>query len=258
MSKSTAIAFNTFMETIRDRVLYVIILFAAIMCLLSLVLGSLSIGNNVKIILDLGLGTINIFGVVLAIFIGTSIVYKEIDRKTIYMILSKPIDRWEFIMGKFLGLSFTLTIVIVIMSAIFFSLLMFYKVGSQQLYLTFVSVFLILIELYVMTAICVMFSSFSTPLLSMVFALAIWVIGHFNPTMLMLAKYANNEMLLSLVTFLHYVLPDFSKFNIKNNIDNMEYVLNLSQVGFTVLYGILYSAAILSISMFAFSRREFN
>lgn len=258
MSKISTIAINTFMETIRDRILYVIVLFAAILCLMAIILGSLSVGNNVKIILDLGLGTINIFGVILAIFIGTSIVFKEIDRKTIYMILSKPIDRWEFILGKFLGLSLTILIVTIIMSTVFIILLLIYHIKSQQLYLTFVSLFMILIELFIMTAVCVMFSSFSTPLLSMVFALSIWVIGHFNPTMLMLAQYANNDMVLGLVTFLHYIFPDFSKFNIKNNIDNLDYVLNLAQVGYTTLYGVLYCAAILSISMFAFSRREFN
>ena len=258
MHTISAIALNTFKETIRDRVLYVILLFAVLMCLLAIILGSLSVGNNIKIILDFGLASINIFGVILSIFIGTSLVFKEIDRRTIYIILSKPIDRWEFILGKFFGLSFTLTIIVSLMSAIFLLLLLLYNIPAQQLYLAFVSVVLIMVELYLITAIAILFSSFSTPLLSMVFVGCIWVIGHFNPTMLELAKFANSDIVLNLVTFLHYIFPDLSVFNIKNNIDNLEYVLNLSEVGWKMLYGLFYSATVLMIAILAFNRKEFN
>jgi ABC-type transport system involved in multi-copper enzyme maturation permease subunit len=258
MDKIITIALNTFKETIRDRILYVILLFAAFMCLLSIILGHLSIGNNVKIILDLGLASINIFGAILAIFIGTSLVFKEIDRRTIYIIITKPINRWEFLLGKFFGLSFTLTVIASLMSAIFLLLLLFYQVSAQQIYLAFVSIVLIMFELYLITAIALMFSCFSTPLLSMAFTACIWIIGHFNPTMLTLAEYANSPLVLNVVTVIHYVLPDLSKLNIKNNIDSMNYVLNLGQIGFAMLYGILYTSVILMISTFAFNRKEFS
>lgn len=257
MDKVLTIALNTFKETIRDRILYVIFVFAILMCLLSLILGSLSIGNNLKIILDFGLGSINIFGVILSIFIGTSLVFKEVDRKTIYIILSKPIDRYEFILGKFVGLSLTLTIIVGLMSIVFMVLLLLYKISFSQLYLTFVSVILILMELYLVIALALLFSSFSTPLLSMVFTGALWFIGHFNPVMLLLAQYANSELVLTLVTFLHYIFPDLSKFNIKNNIDNLDYVINLTQIAFIIAYGVLYTTVVLMISIVSFEKREF-
>lgn len=257
MEKITAIALNTFKETIRDRILYVIFVFAVLLCLLSVILGSLSIGNNEKIIIDFGLATINIFGVILAIFIGTSLVFKEIDRRTIYIILSKPIDRWEFILGKFLGLAITLTILIALMSAVFMCILFFYKLTSTQLYLTFVSVCLILLELYMVIAVSILFSSFSTPLLSMVFAGCFWVIGHFNPVMLSLAQFSNSEVIVTMTQVFHYILPDLSILNVKNNIDNMEYVLNLTEVGLKALYAIVYSSILLMITVISFNKKEF-
>lgn len=258
MHRSLTIALNTFKETIRDRILYVIFVFAILMCLLSIILGSLSIGNNLKIILDFGLGSINIFGVILSIFIGTSLVFKEIDRKTIYIILSKPIDRWEFILGKFFGLALTLTILVALMSIVFFILLLLYNVSLSQIYLAFVSIIMILVELYLVIAVALLFSSFSSPLLSMVFTGCIWAIGHFNPVMLMLAQYSHSDLLVNLVTFLHYLLPDLSKFNIKNNIDNLDYVLNLTQIGLILGYGALYTSVVLMISVISFEKREFN
>lgn len=258
MSTISAIAVNTFKETIRDRVLYAILVFAVFMSLLSIVFGSLSIGNNVKIMLDFGLTSICIFGGILSIFIGTSLVFKEIDRRTIYVILSKPIDRWEFILGKFFGLCITLTLIVALMSVIFMGLLALYNITPSQLYLVFVSIVLIMFELYLITALSILFSSFSTPLLSMVFVGALWVIGHFNPVMLSLAEFARSEYVLQLVTFLHYILPDLSVFNIRNNIDNLEYVLSLTDIFWKVLYGVVYSAIILVIAIFAINRKEFN
>lgn len=258
MDKVAVIALNTFKETIRDRVLYAILVFSVIMCFLATLLGSLSVGNNIKIILDLGLASINIFGAILAIFIGTSLVFKEVDRRTIYIILSKPLDRWEFILGKFAGLCLTLTLVVAVMSIVFFLILIVYHLTWSQLYLTFVSVMLILLELYLMTALAILFSTFSSPLLSMVFALCIWVIGNFNPVMLELAQFSNSQVVINTVTVLHYVLPDLSNFSIKYNIDNMDFVINLSKLLYTFLYALCYTALVLTVSVLAFNRKEFN
>lgn len=258
MSKILTIAFNTFKETIRDRILYLLLFFAIVMSFISVVLGSLSIGNNVKIILDLGLGSINVFGVIIAIFVGTSLVFKEIDRRTIYVILSKPIERWEFILGKFFGLVTTITMLVALMSVVFLIILLVYGIPANQVYLAFISILLILMELYLMIAVAILFSCVSTPLLSMVFAFSIWLIGHFNPIMLMLAQYANNPLVVDIVTLFHYILPDLSKFNIKNNIDKVDYVINYAQIGYVTLYGILYTSVILFIAIFSFKRKEFN
>lgn len=257
-NKIFAIALNTFKETIRDRILYVILLFAILMSILSIILGSLSIGNNTKIILDLGLGSINIFGVILSIFVGTSLVFKEIDKRTIYVILSKPIERWQFILGKFLGLNLTLTIIIFLMSIVFITLIYLYKASVEEVYLSVISLILIMMEIYLINAVCILFSSFSTPLLSMAYVASVWVIGHFNPVMLTLAKYSTNSLVIKIVTVAHYIFPDLSKFNLKNNIDNLNFVLDYNYLMFTAVYWALYTAIILMVAVFFFNRKEFN
>ncbi len=117
--KIKVIALNTFREAIRDRILYLLFFFAAVALVFSRLLAVLTVGDRVKIIKDVGLASISLFGVLMAIMVGTGLVYKEIDKKTIYTLLSKPIQRWQFLLGKFFGLVLTLFIMILAMSLIF-------------------------------------------------------------------------------------------------------------------------------------------
>jgi hypothetical protein len=116
--KIRAIALNTFKEAIRDRILYLLFFFAAIALIFSRLLAVLTVGDRAKIVKDVGLASISIFGVLMAILIGTGLVYKEIDKKTVYTLLSKPIQRWQFLLGKF-SVSSTLFIMTAVMGLIF-------------------------------------------------------------------------------------------------------------------------------------------
>lgn len=258
LSKIYTITKNTFKETIRDRILYAMLFFAIVMSFMSVVVGSFSVGNTDKLIIDFGLGSINIFGVILAIFVGTSLVFKEIDRKTIYIILSKPIERWEFIVGKFLGLSFTLTLVMMVIAGFFMTLLFFYDISMTTIYHTFIALLMLLLELYIVTSLAILFSTISSPLLSMLFVLAIWLAGHFSPALMDLAKFSDNMFVLILADASHYTLPDFSKFNFKNSINDINYTVDLVRVGYTSLYGILYAGVILLLAVLGINEREFN
>ena len=116
MNKVQAIAMNTFKEAVRDRILYAILVFAIAMIASTYVLATIGAGGGEKIVRDLGLAFISIFGVLIAVFIGIGLVHKEIDRRTIYTIVTKPIHRFQFILGKYLGLSFTLFVNVAIMT----------------------------------------------------------------------------------------------------------------------------------------------
>ena len=176
--KIRAIALNTFREAIRDRILYLLFFFAAISLAFSRLLAVLTVGDRVKIIKDVGLASISVFGMLMAILIGTGLVYKEIDKKTIYTLLAKPIPRWQFLLGKFFGLALTLFIMILAMGTVFLVIVLLHtgKLESRLL----LAILFIFLELVLITAVAILFSCFSTPILSSLFTLSFYLIGHLS------------------------------------------------------------------------------
>ena len=113
-----AIALNTYREAVRDRVLFGVLVLAAGVLALTLALGELSLDQQMRVVTDMGLASISLFSVVVAIFLGSSLLYKEIERKTLYVILQKPIARFEFLLGKYFGIVATCAVFIAIMGAL--------------------------------------------------------------------------------------------------------------------------------------------
>src|SRR5512144_1638596 len=180
-----AIAGNTFRENIRDKILYNLILFALLMIVSSFILGKLTLGFEDKVIIDLGLSSISVFGTLIAIFIGIQLVYKEIERRTVYSLLAKPVARWEFLLGKYLGLLFTLMVNVAIMTVGLWLTLAYHGSAPWHAYYRLLpAVYLIFLSLALTTAVALLFSSFSTPALSALFTLFLWIIGHFNADLL--------------------------------------------------------------------------
>ncbi len=176
-----AIARNTLRENIRDKILYNLILFALLMILSSFVLGQLTLGYEDKVIVDIGLSSISIFGTLIAIFIGIGLVYKELERRTVYALLAKPVHRWEFILGKYLGLLLTLLINVSVMTlGVWLTLAYNGNVSIQSYARLLPAVYLIYLSLALTTAVALVFSAFSTPALSALFTFFLWMIGHFN------------------------------------------------------------------------------
>jgi len=252
--KIIAIAFNTFKEAIRDRILYLLFFFAAISIIFSRVLALLTVGDRIKIIRDVGLASLSFFGVLMAILIGTGLVYKEIDKKTIYSLLSKPINRYQFLLGKFFGLIFTLFIMLLLMSFIYLVLVFFHTFEIE--WETFPTIFFIFLELCLITAVAIFFSCFSTPILSSVFSLAFYIIGHFSWGLETLINKIKPGVGKTLVQILYIFIPDLENFNFKTEI-----VHNLpipSHVYlFSISYGIFYTLFILLLAMLVFRRRDF-
>ncbi len=253
--KIVAIALNTFKECIRDRILYNLLIFAVLIIGLSAVLSTLTFGEQVRIIINIGLAAINIFGVMMAIFLGIGLVYKEIDRRTIYTILSKPIKRYEFLIGKFFGLLITLVLNLAVMTAGLVGVV--YLTGWVINVLLFKAVFLIFMEFVLITSIAMLFSCFSTPTLSAIFTLSFYVIGHLTEDIKFFGSKADSLFAKKLSSLIYYALPNLENFNIKGFVVYGSGVDN-SFILFSTLYGILYSAMLIVISILIFQKRDFK
>ena len=264
MSRILAIARNTFRENIRDKVLYNLILFALIMILSSLIIGQLSLGNEVKIILDLGMASISIFGMLIAVFLGIGLVYKELDKRTIYALLAKPVKRHEFILGKYLGLLYTLLVNVAVMTAgLELALLYYGEVSWSGVLRLLPAVFLIYLSLALVTALALLFSTFSTPALSALFTFFLWVAGHFNRDLLQVSEFTDSVLVKWICTGMYYLVPNLSVFKIVGSRYIFENASNYQPMGSFIigsafLYCVLYCAVILSLAIIIFLRRDFK
>jgi ABC-type transport system involved in multi-copper enzyme maturation permease subunit len=250
-----AIALNTFKEAVRNKIFYLLVMFGIFFALSSQLVSLLTIGDKVKVLKDVGLGSIHFFSVLVAIFTGINLVFKEIDKKTIYNILSKPISRSSFIIGKFLGLAYTLLVALVSMAAIFF---IFLYVSTGEFDSGVALYFLLLyFELLIITSLSLLFSSFTTPILSSIFTITLFLIGHvlwtFNEFKVRLVE----PLIKIIVYFFYYILPNLDKFNIKNAVV-MDVKLEPGLILGSILYGLVYIAALLALTIVIFQKREFQ
>ena len=252
--KIWAVAVNTFKETIRDRILYNLLVFALLMILLTIALGQLTIGEQVKITTDLGLGCISIFGVLIAIFIGIGLVSKEIERKTIYSLVAKPLSRYQFLLGKFFGLFCTLFVNLVIMTLAYAGVL-FYMASSLNWPLL-QAILLILIELSIIIAAALLFSTFSSPTLSAIFSLAFFAIGRMSNDLRLLAAKSESTVYPYLAQGLYHLVPNLSNYSRFNAAAYGE-ALELGLFFHIVAIGILTTAFLLGLAMIVFQRRDF-
>jgi ABC-type transport system involved in multi-copper enzyme maturation permease subunit len=252
--KIRTIALNTFKEAIRDRILYLLFFFAAASLTFSRLLALLTVGDRVKIIKDAGLASISIFGMLMAILIGTGLVYKEIDKKTIFTLLSKPIQRWQFLVGKFFGLVLTLFIMTTLMSLIFLAIVFLHTFHVEGRLL--LAVLFIFIELVLITAVAILFSCFSTPILSSIFALSFYVIGHFSWSLDSLIQKARPGAARALLQIVYALLPDLENFNFKTEV---VYGLTIQPKFYiySALYGLVYTLFILTLAVLIFKKRDF-
>ncbi len=252
--KIVTIALNTFKEIIRDRILYNLVMFSVFIILSAVLLGKLSIGEHIKIVEDIGLGAIEIFGLLISIFVGITLVYKEIDKKTVYTILAKPVERYQFIIGKFAGLSAIIFVNISIMAFVLISISRF--IAGEFHYGLLEAIILIFFEMYIMTAIAVMFSSFTTPFLSTLFSIAIFIIGTATTDIKSLGEKASLPFKI-LSEALYYLLPNLDNFDIKMQVVYNQHIAP-SFILWSIVYAILYSSAIILFAVFIFEKRDFK
>jgi ABC-type transport system involved in multi-copper enzyme maturation permease subunit len=263
-----AIALNVFRESVRDKVLYNLVLFAVLLIGASYLIGQLTAGQDMKIIKDLGLSAIGVFGLFIAVFIGIGLVWKEVERRSIYALLTKPITRVEFIVGKYLGLLLTLLVNLAVMAAALYAVLgLMTWFGPASLTSALdapvfdpgllLAIALIFVQLALVTAIALFFSTFSTPMLSAAFTFALYVAGHFSADLKHFESVVDSPVAVYLTRTLYYLLPNLAPFDIKALVVHGQ-PLAPGYLAATVLYGVVYTAAVLLAATLVFARRDFK
>jgi ABC-type transport system involved in multi-copper enzyme maturation permease subunit len=262
------IARNVFRESVRDRVPYNLVLFAVLLIGSSYLLAQLTAGQDVKIIKDLGLAATSIFGLFIAIFIGIGLVSKEVERRSIYALLSKPISRPQFIAGKYAGLVLTLAVNVAVMTIAMYAVLGYMTwietpefraswetPGTDPALLK--AMLLIFVELMLVTAIALFFSSFSSPILSAALTFGLYIAGNFNRDLRNFEQVVDSRAAAWLARGLYHVLPDLSAFDIKTQVVH-GLPVTAGYIGVTIAYGAFYIAALLLAATVIFSRRDFK
>jgi ABC-type transport system involved in multi-copper enzyme maturation permease subunit len=266
MTRIAALALNTFREAVRNKILYLLLLFAVLLLGGTYWFSQGALHEQLRVIRDVGLGGIEVFGVLIAIFIGVNLVYKELDRKTVFALIPKPIHRYEFILGKYIGMLITLAVLMAIMSATLFTVLnlgVFYFGGDNDNATILRAILLLFGEVAVTTAVAVLFSSFSSPILSGALTLGIVVVGHFTPELRELIGKLGSGGLRVLLGSALRLFPDLNLFYVSGAMVEGHRVsvhgayVDWSYVGVAGLYGAFYCACALALAMIVFSRRDF-
>lgn len=251
-----AIARNAFREAVRDRVLYNLVLFVLLVTASAIFLGELTAGHEARTIVNLGLSAMLVFGAFISIFVGVSLVSKEIEKRTVFAIFSKPVSRGEFIVGKYLGLCLTLLVNVLVMGAGVSLALLW--VGGGSLALTiWGAVFLIFLELCILTAIAIVFSSFSSPALSALLTFFIFVIGHLSASLRDFAANLGSAFAKYFFDAIYYLMPNLSFFSFTTNAAHGDAPPAPMLAG-AVVYALFYIAVLLAAAILIFSRRNFK
>ena len=253
--KIQAIALTTFREAVRDKILYTLLFFALALIAASAVVADLTIGEYGKIIRDLGLAAIDLFGLLIAIFVGIGLVYKEIERKTIYTIASKPIARWQFLVGKYLGLVLTLGAEIGVMGLAL--LLQLHLTDAGGTFSLVPAIWLIFVQLLVVTAVAVVFSCFTTPMLASLFTIGITIVGRWSAQLKELSDAGEAPAMEAVAGILYRVLPDLSTFDIRTEAAYGRPV-DWEYVSYATGYGLLWTVALLAVGTIVFQYRDFK
>ena len=238
----------------RDRVLYNLILFVLLLVASAPLFGQISIGMERLILVNVGLSSISLFGVIIAIFIGIGLVSKEIEKKTLYTILSRPVRRWEFIVGKYLGLIMTLVVNTALMTAGFYIALMFTNGLHKTDSVLLVAIYFTVLQFLIVTALTILFSTFSSPIFSAIFAFALFVIGTFAEDLKNFAAVSKGAAKL-LATAAAYLMPNFASLNVIAQTAH-DHGVGGRLILFNTLYALLYSASAVAAAVLIFDRRN--
>jgi len=256
MKRAAVVAWNTFREAVRDRVLYSLVFFALLMIAAAILVGQISIGIEQMVIVTLGLSAVSVIGLLIAIFIGVGLVSKEMDKRTLYALLAKPVRRWEFILGKFSGLVLTLAINTAAMAAGLFVALFYVRHSLQRSDLTIVvAVYFIVLKLALVVALALLFSSFTTPLLAILYTAGLYIAGQFVAEMRTFESLTGKSPLTLFTKWLSYLLPNFENFNVMAIAAHGRSVPGVLILQNTA-YAALYCAVVLFAAILIFSRRN--
>ena len=262
------IAVHVFKDSVRDKVLYNLVVFAVLLIAASYLIGQLTAGQDLKIIKDLGLAATSIFGLFIAVFIGIGLVSKEVERRSIYSLLAKPIRRHELILGKYVGLVLTLLVNLTVMAVALYCVLAYIGWSETEEFArsweapatdpAMLKAFvLIFVQLMLVTAIALFFSTFASPILSAVLTFGLYVVGHCSADLKNVETAVESRVAVYLARGLYYVLPNLAPFDVKAEVVHAQPV-TWDYMALTTGYGLTYIAMLLLAAMFIFSQRDFK
>ena len=250
------VAVNTFREAVRDRVLYNLVFFALLMFAAAILVGQISIGIQDVVIVSLGLSAISLIGLLMAVFIGVGLVYKEMDKRTLYAVLSKPVRRWEFLLGKYVGLLVTLGVNTFFMTLGLLAAMLYVKHGlAAGDVSTVVAAYFILLKLALVVALALLFSCFTTPLLAILFTVGLYVTGLFVHQIRAFGNITGSAALDAAAVWLSYLLPNFENFNAIAAAAHGRAIPG-ALIAQNTAYTLVYAAVVLVAASAVFSRRN--
>lgn len=254
MRQTGAIALNTFRETIRDRVLAVIVLFALLMIVGSLWLGSISLGEEGRVMKDFGLVAVTFFGLVVAAFIAAGLIHREVEKRTVFVLFSKPVSRAAFIAGKFLGLALTMAVVMAGMGLFLFAVV--WVIDGAPTWMVLAAVALVYVQLLVIVAVTIFLSTLGSAILASVLGICIFIAGQLSTNVLSLTRLGENAVteVLSWVVFV--LIPNFTAVDVKPAVVG-EQAADWGSVALWCVYLAAYVAAVLLLATAVFRRKEF-
>lgn len=255
--RTVAMAKNVFQEVIRDRILYIIPLYALILAIAFRAIPELTVTSSDKIFLDFGLATMNIIGLIVAIFIGTGLVNKEIEKRTILVLIAKLISRSELIASKYLGLSAIIAVLIVIMTMIYLGFLQIGKI-SYPMTSIFLATLFMFFQLCLITAVAITLGVFTSSLIATALTYAVYLMGNITQDLLALGKLSSNPTMERITQSLYLILPDLSRLDLKNDaVYGLQALPDTITLIINAVYGLLYSFMLLAFAILIFLRREF-
>jgi len=263
-----AIAVNVFKESVRDKVLYNLVFFAVMLIAASYLLSQLTAGQDIKIIKDLGLFAMSLFGLFIAVFIGVGLVSKEVEKRSIYSLLTKPISRQQFVVGKYLGLLLTLVVNLSIMAVAYYAVLgavawfdgAWYRPhwGAPAVDPALVEAMaMIFLQLAIVTALALFFSTFSSPMLAAALTFGLYAVGHFNADLRNFEAVVDSKPVIYAARALYYLLPNLAPLDIKNEVVHAVPV-SASYLLLNTAYSFVYIGILISAATFIFMRRDFK
>lgn len=255
LARSLAIAGNTVREAIRHRVLYTLLFFALTLIGTGVLLATLSYVERDRILQDIGLSATRVFAVAIAIFVGIHLVHREVDRRTIFTVLSKPITRSEFLLGKYLGLVATLWLQIAVMGLAFVAVSLLAGAPLGRVHAAALA--LIGAEVAVVVAVALFFSSFTTPMLASLFTAGLWVIGQLSRDLRALGAQSDSEGVRNATAALYRALPDFQAFDLGAHAAR-GLAIAASDVWLPLAYATGYAVLVLTVATWIFERRDFR
>ncbi len=237
----------------RNRVMIIILIFAIAMVLLTMVVSNWSLNQQAKILKDFGLAAISLFGLLIAMFVGVRTIYQEIERHTIYMLVSKPVSRWQIILGKYLGLVATIFINILAISICL--LVIDYFLEHTVDWGLLPGILLIILEINLVIAWAIFFSTFTSSLLSAIMTFVIYVIGHLAPDIHLYTQLHPDKSGNQLLLAIYSIIPNLDNFNIKTAVvDHL--ALPPGTIQFAIIYGLAYIGLLLFLTSWIFAKKD--